>query len=129
MLAEEALDERSEDFAGFGQNKGLVGFGPVELEAGGLGGDPDLSNGCVGCEDELSWTIFEEDIEYAILLFGLEAAVFLDEDQGLLEGGEGLVGFATEGGFVDGGHSGDSLRQLGWLAGPPTFEAAGVLSG
>ena len=109
MLLEEALGERLERLAGFGEDEG-PGFGaPLELEAGGAGGDPDLADGGVGGEDELGRAVFEEDVEDAILLFGLEAAFFFGTDEGLLEGVEGFIGLVAEGGFVD--HAGTSVME------------------
>jgi hypothetical protein len=102
VLAEQALDEDLEVFAGFAESKGVDGFGPVELEAGGLGGDPDLANGGVGRDDELAGAVFEDDVHDAVVVFELEGAVVvLGGDEGLLERLEGYVGFAAEGGFVD----------------------------
>ncbi len=104
VFAEEALDKEPQVFAGFREDESFRGFGPIELEAGGLGGDPDLADGGVGGEDELSGSVFEEDVEDAVLLLGFEAAGLFGDDEGLLERGEGSVGFTAEGGFVDGGH-------------------------
>ncbi len=104
MFAEEPLGESDEGFAGFREDEAAALLGPIQFEAGGLGGDPDLPDGRIGSEDEFAGAVFEEDIEDAVLLFGLEATCLFGGDEGLLEIGEGLVGFAAEGGFVDGGH-------------------------
>ncbi len=101
LLAEEALGERAEVFAGLGQREGVGRVVPLQLEGGGERGDPDLADGGVGGEDELGRAVFEEDVEDAVLLLGLETAVFLGADEGLLEGVEGFVGLVAEGGFVD----------------------------
>ena len=91
-----------EVFAGFGEGEGAGGFGPVEFEAGGLGGDPDLADGSVGGNDEFGGAVFEDDVHDAVVVFELEGAVVVfGDDEGLLEGFEGAVGFAAEGGFVD----------------------------
>ena len=110
LLAEEALGEGEEVFAGLGQGESVGGFVPLELEGGGERGDPDLADGGVGGEDELGGAVFEEDVEDAVLLFGFEAAVFFGADEGLLEGVEGAVGLLAEGDFVD--HAGTSVP--GW---------------
>ena len=83
-------------------------------------GDPDLANGCVGGEDEFSGSVLEEDVEDAMLLLGFKAAGFFGSDEGLLEGGQGGVGFAAEGGFVDERHCDDFTAALsvGDLAAP-----------
>jgi hypothetical protein len=102
VFAEEALGEGFEVFSGFAEGEGAGGFGPVEFEAGGLGGDPYLANGCVGGDDELAGTVFKDDVHDAVVVFELESAcVVFGGDEGLLEGFEGFVGFAAEGGFVD----------------------------
>ena len=111
VFAEKTLDEDPQVFPGFGEDEGLRGLGPVELEAGGLGGDPDLADRGVGGEDELSGAVLEQDIEDAVLLLGFESSGLFGDDEGLLERGEGAVGFTAEGGFVDQGHRGSSLRQ------------------
>ena len=104
VFAEEALGEGFEVFAGFGEGEGVGGFGPVEFEAGGLGGDPDLADRSVGGDDEFGGAVFEDDVHDAVVVFELEGAVVVFGcDEGLLEGFEGAVGFAAEGGFVDHG--------------------------
>ena len=120
VFAEKALDEGAQVFAGFRENEAVGASGPVEFEAGGLGGDPDLANGCVGGEDEFSGSVLEEDVEDAMLLLGFKAAGFFGSDEGLLEGGQGGVGFAAEGGFVDERHCDDFTAALsvGDLAAP-----------
>jgi hypothetical protein len=102
MFLEETLDECLEVFPGFGEGEGAGGFGPVELEAGGLGGDPDLADGSVGGDDELAGAVLEDDVHDAVVILKLEGAVVvLCGDERLLEGFEGSVGLAAEGGFVD----------------------------
>ena len=101
LLAEQAFGESAEVFAGFGEGEGVRGFVPLEFVGGGERGDPDLANGGVGGEDELGGTVFEENVEDAVLLVGLEAAGFFGAEEGLLERFEGLVGFVAEGGLVD----------------------------
>jgi hypothetical protein len=67
-----------------------------------LGGDPDLADGGVGCHDEFAGAILEDDVHDAVVVFVLEGPVALfGFDERLLEGFEGTVGFAAEGGFVD----------------------------
>ena len=89
-----------------GRAKARRGFGPLEFVAGGLGGDPDLADGGVGGDDEFAGAVLEDDVHDAVVVFELEGAgVVLGGDEGLLEGFEGVVGFAAEGGFVDHGSS------------------------
>ena len=76
MLADEAIDEGGESFAGAGQDELLELGIVVEFEAGGERGDPDLANGRAGCDDEAVRVIFEEDVE--------DAALFLDFETSLL---------------------------------------------
>jgi hypothetical protein len=111
LLAEEALGEGAEVFAGFGQGEGLGRLIPLELEGGGERGDPDLADWGVGGEDELGGAVLKEDVENAVFLLGLKAAVFFGVDEGLLEGVEGFVGLAAESGFVD--HAWSSVLACG----------------
>jgi hypothetical protein len=102
VLAEETLGEGFEVFARFGEGEGVGWFGPVEFVAGGLGGDPDLSNGSVGSDDEFAGAVLENDVHDTVVVFELEGTVVvLGRDEGLLEGFEGTVRFAAEGCFVD----------------------------
>ena len=103
MLAKQALDEGLEIFAGLGKGEGAGGFGPVELIAGGEGGDPDLADGSVGRDDELAGAVPEDDVHDAVVVLELEGTVGIvfGGDEGLLEGFEGVVGVAAEGGFVE----------------------------
>jgi hypothetical protein len=58
---------------------------PLEFEGGGLGRDPDLSNGGVRGEDEFGAAVIEEDVEDAVLFLGLEAPnCFFGMEEGLL---------------------------------------------
>src|SRR5580692_1477612 len=73
MLANEPIDEDGERFAGAGQNE-LFELGiPVEFEAGGGRGDPDLANRRVERDDEPGRGILKEDVERAALFPDLEA--------------------------------------------------------
>ena len=72
MLADEAIDEGGEGFAGAGQDELLELGIPVEFEAGGERGDPDLAYRRVGRDDEAGSRIFEEDVEHATLFLDLE---------------------------------------------------------
>jgi hypothetical protein len=117
VLAEEALSEGFEVFAGFGEGKGASAFGEFEFEAGGLGGDPDLADRGVGGDDKFTAAILEDDVHDAVVVLELErAGVVFGGDEGLLERFEGQVGFAAEGGFVDHGFSlqmaSDTVRAL-----------------
>ena len=102
MFAQEAFGKSCQAFAGFREKEATRGFRPVELETGRLGGDPNLANGGVGGKDELSGAIFKKDVEDTVLFFSLESTGFLGRDERLLEGGQGVIGFAAEGSFVDG---------------------------
>src|SRR5580704_12865775 len=75
VVAEKALGERLEVFTGFGEGEGVGCLGPVEFEAGGLGGDPDLADGGVGGDDEFGGAVFEDDVHDAVVVFELEGAV------------------------------------------------------
>ena len=102
MLTQEALEEWDQRFAGLRQDKVASGFGPVELVAGGLGGDPDLADWSVGRDDELAGAILEDDVHNAVIVFEFEVAgVVFGGNEGLLERFECGVGFASEAGFVE----------------------------
>ncbi len=95
----------------------MGGVGPLEFEAGGLGGDPYLADWGVGGDDELAGAVLEDDVHDAVVVLELEGAgVVFGGDEGLLEGLEGVVGFAAEGGFVD--HR-VSVAGLVWGVPPP----------
>jgi len=81
VLLEETLYELEEVLAGFGENEAVARVGPVEFEAGGLGGDPYLAYRRIGCEDEFTGAVFEEDVEDAVLLFRLEASCLFGDDE------------------------------------------------
>ena len=101
VFSEQTLGEGFEVFASFGEGEGVGGVGPLELEAGGDGGDPDLADGGVGGNDKLGGAVLEDDIHDAVVVFELEGAGgVLGGDESLLEGFEGVVGVAAEGGFV-----------------------------
>lgn len=103
LLLKEALGEELECLAGFGEDEGF-GFGaPLELEAGGEGGNPDLADGGLGGENELGGAILEENVEDAVLFLGFEPALFLGVDEGLLEIFQGGVGDAAKLGFINHG--------------------------
>ncbi len=104
MFAEEALDQGLQIFAGLGKDEAVRGFGPVQLEAGGLSGDPDLADGRIWGENELSRSILEEYVENAILLLCFEAPGLFGDDEGLLQGRECGICLAAEGDFVEKGH-------------------------
>lgn len=80
--------------------------GPVELEAGGQGRDPDLPDRGVRGEDELAVVVLEDDVQDSVLLLGFKGnlvgvALFFGEDEGLLQGFKGLVGFTAKGHFIE----------------------------
>jgi hypothetical protein len=102
VFAKETLGEGLEVFASFGESESVGCVGPVEFVAGGLGRDPDLTNGGVGSDNELAGAVLEDDVHDTVVVFELEGAVVvLGRDEGLLESFEGTVGFAAEGCFVD----------------------------
>ena len=75
MLADEAIDEGAESFAGAGQDEFLELGIPVEFEAGGERGDPDLAHRRIGCDDEAGRWILEENVEHAALFLDFEACL------------------------------------------------------
>ena len=75
MLADEAIDEGGKGFTGAGQNELLELGIPVEFEAGGEGGDPDLAYWRVGRDDEAGRGILEEDIQHAALFLDFETCL------------------------------------------------------
>jgi len=102
VFAEESLGEGFESFGGLGEGEGFGDFIPVELVAGGLGGDPDLADGSVGRDDEFAGAVLEDDVHDTVVVFEFEVSgVVAGSDEGLLEALEGGVGDAAEGGFVD----------------------------
>jgi hypothetical protein len=102
VFAQEALGEGLQVFSGFGEDEGTRSLGPLKLEAGGGGGDPELADGSIWREDEFAGAVFEDDVEDAVVLFGFEGfGVLFGDDEGLLEGFEGAVGFAAERCFVE----------------------------
>ena len=76
MLADKAINEDGEGFAGAGQDEFFHLRIVVEFEAGGERGDPDLAYRRVESDDETGRGIFEEDIQYAALFLDLEACLF-----------------------------------------------------
>lgn len=102
VLAEQALGEGFEVFSGLRECEGVGGFSPLQFVAGGLSGDPNLTDWSVGGDDELAGAVLEDDVHDAVVVFEFEACVVvLGGDERLLEGLEGFVGHAAEGGFVD----------------------------
>jgi hypothetical protein len=88
---EEPLHEDGEILAGFGEDEGVLGVAPLQFEAGGEGGDPNLADGSVGSYDEFAGWVIEDDVKDAILFFGLEDAVFFGGKERLLESFQSLV--------------------------------------
>ena len=107
VLADEAIDEGGESFAGAGQDKFLELGIPVEFEAGGGCRDPDLANRRVGRDDEAGRGILEEDVEHAALLLDFETCLlaFLACDEAPLEIAERRFSRAPEVLLVWHGHS------------------------
>lgn len=110
LLLDEALDEGLERRSVFGQEK-VVGFaGPVQFEAGGEGGDPNLADGRVGSDDEFGPGVFKEDVEDAVLLFDIESAVLFGNEEGLFEGFESAVRVIAKLSFIE--HTGPVYRLI-----------------
>lgn len=101
LLAEQPFGEGKKVFAGLREGERLVGFAPFQFVGRRESGDPYLANRSVRGEDELRCTVFEEDVEDAVLLLGLEASFFFSAEEGLLERFESFVGLVAEGRFVD----------------------------
>ena len=68
-----------------GPRDGQGGGGPVELEAGGHGGDPNLAHRRVGRDDEFGGRVFKDHLQCARLFLDLKAGGFFSHDQRLLE--------------------------------------------
>lgn len=98
MLADEAIDEGGKGFTGAGQNELLELGIPVEFEAGGEGGDPDLAYWRVGRDDEAGGGVLEEDVKHAALFLDFETGLlaFLTCDEAPLEVAEGCFSRAPE---------------------------------
>ena len=98
MLADEAIDESAEGFAGAGQNEFFERGIPVEFEAGGERGDPDLAYRRVGRDDKAGSGIFEEDVEHAALFLDFETRLlaFLAGEEMSLEVAERRFSRAPE---------------------------------
>jgi len=78
-----------------GQTLGSVR--PLQFEAGSLRGNPYLADGRVWRNHELAGTVLKNNIHDAVVVFELEAAgAVLGSDDGLLQGFEGIVGFARK---------------------------------
>lgn len=77
VLADEPVDERDEGLAGARKNELLHLLVPIELEARGQRGDPDLPDRRVGRDDKLAARILEDNVEHAGLLLDLEAGLGL----------------------------------------------------
>jgi hypothetical protein len=126
MLLQEPLREGLQVFAGPGKDEGVGGLGPFKFEAGGLGGDPDLPDGCVWRQDKLAGSVLEDDVHDAIVVFELEGGfvgLLFGCDERLLQGFEREVGLAAEGGFVD--HEA-SLAGSWECSAPRAFESLGA---
>lgn len=94
MFANEAIDEGDECLARAGQDEFFHPRIPVEFEARGQRGDPDLAQRRIGCDDEWGAGIIEEDVQDAVLLFHFECGVvvFLTHDEMTLQTIEGRFG-------------------------------------
>jgi len=98
MFADEAIDEDAESLSGAGQDELLERGIPVEFEAGGERGDPDLAYRRVGRDDEAGSRIFEEDVEHATLFLNFEPCLlaFLAREEMPLEVAERRFSRAPE---------------------------------
>ena len=105
MLGNQAGDERLEGLAGFRKYEGLRGVVPVELEAGGESGNPNLPDGSVGSENKFGGRLFKADVEDTILFFHLKVGIGLGEDQCFFQGFQSAIRVAPKGDFVKHGAS------------------------
>ena len=98
MFADEGIDEDAESLSGAGQDELLERGIPVEFEAGGERGDPDLAHRRVGRDDEPGGGILKENIQHSALLLDLETCllVFLAREEMPLEVFERRFRRATE---------------------------------
>src|SRR5580698_10481900 len=96
MLADEPVYECDQRLASLGENERLHLLVPVELEAGGERGNPELAHRRVGRDDEFGGRLLKEHIEHAVLLLRFEATLFLARNQMLLEAFECCLRRAPE---------------------------------
>jgi len=73
---DEAVDEGDEFFCATRQDESGGGGIPVEFEAGGESGYPELTDGCVGGDNELARRLVKQDIQHTVLLLDFKAWVF-----------------------------------------------------
>ena len=105
MLCDQARDEWFEGLAGFRKYEGLRGLVPVELEAGGESGNPDLPDGSVGSENKFGGGLLKADVEDTVLFFHLKVGIGLGEDEGFFQGFQSAVRVAPKADFVKHGAS------------------------
>jgi len=105
MLGNQAGDERFERLSGLRKYEGLRGLVPVELEAGGESGNPNLPDGRVGSENKFGGWLLKADVEDTVLFFHLKIGIGLSEDEGFFQGFQGAVRVAPKGDFVKHGAS------------------------
>ena len=115
MLFDEPVDEGIELLARTRENESSRGRVPIELEAGGQGGDPDLADRGVRSDDEFALRLLEEHIEHSVLFLDLKSGVslFFSRDEVLLEGFERGFGHLAEFQFIHHGTSVASRRVIG----------------
>ena len=111
-VADQAVYQRDERLAAAGQNEGLFQLVPVQLEACGEGGDPDLPHGRVGRDHELAFRLLKNHVEHAVLLLDLETGivVFFKDIQMLFERFQGTLGQTAKLRFIQHGLSVASPR-------------------
>src|SRR5262249_46992230 len=84
ILINQSGHQLTKTLAALSQEKFLILFRPVELEAGGKRRNPDLSDRGVGRDYEAR-TIVKSDVQGSGLIFHLDAGGFFRDEQGLLQ--------------------------------------------
>src|SRR5450432_1476875 len=74
LFVDEAGDEGFEGLFTLAQDKILGGVGPVELEAGRERRDPNLTDRCVGSDNEFGWRFVKHQDEDAVLFLYFKVA-------------------------------------------------------
>src|ERR1051326_1820438 len=95
LLVDQSGDQGLEGLTGLGKDEVVLFRGPVQLEAGGEGGDPDLVDGGIGRNDELGGRIVKGDVDSAAGVLDFKIGILLSLDQRLLEGIQRAFGLLT----------------------------------
>ena len=96
MFFDNPLNDCRQCLPSLGQHKIFRSLRPVQLEAGGKGGDPNLARRGVGRNHKFAWRLVEQDIEHAILFFHFKPTLFLGLDETLLKGLHRSIAVAAE---------------------------------